>query len=796
MMRIQSKLFLFIGLTAMLATSVALCIAFLAMNQFLARFQLQESAYSSRIMADTLKSAIIYEAKLIDEQVNLLFAQLENLLKNTRIHGGWEKEKATAFIRETPLADQYVRCKISETEPDRFLQLYSYPDSKIPISWKTCPDLIDFMLAQKDKRESRSLVYSPGNEFSPASLWLVLYYRTDRDMAKGYLSAVMIRLNDFFIPLVLAKDPADQRRYLLYDGENILCKSPELQAQRNSIDLYQLCTKVDQHISDSAGTHLIAQEDGCFLGTAAAAIQTPIYGAKQPRLIGFFNCEENLPNFFDYIDSRFRLAFFIAIGMALAGLLLLLPVMRITAKSIADPIARATAFANALARNEFPSEPLKMSGAQELVVLGKSLNFMRDRLSSTISKLKRSHERESAARRDAEDANTLKSELLSRLSIELRNPLNSIKGFSSLILKDVEKRKEAYPTELRPIAETIHECAENLNDTVSALIELAKLDQAAKAPHFEEVDTVALLKNVIEQSTVSASRRSIGLEGRYLPSIPQIVVTDPQILQRALCLAETSLIRLLSPGGKVLISCGGEGEYLYFTVEDRQPPDGGRPRRSLAAAYQYYKTVNKENITSGEVSSILNLMLMEENAELLGADLSVSEMDGCGTRIVFSFRKSDILNGISRESRKRGALSDIRTDFNLVGEKNSQGRHHWNAAPRILVADENDLNRRLISMILSDTEVRLEFAASAAECLKLLSEKHFEILILDLDSGGMNGEAILAKVREDKHHQTAVIILSSYLEEELRHRYLSLGARCCLLKPINIDILYDAVRQV
>ena len=88
------------------------------------------------------------------------------------------------------------------------------------------------------------------------------------------------------------------------------------------------------------------------------------------------------------------------------------------------------------------------------------------------------------------------------------------------------------------------------------------------------------------------------------------------------------------------------------------------------------------------------------------------------------------------------------------------------------------------------------FAATAAECMKLLSEKRFEILILDLDSGGMNGEAILAKVREDKHHQTAVIILSSYLEEELRHRYLSLGARCCLLKPINIDILYDTVRQV
>ena len=90
MMKIHSKLLLFIGMTAVLAAAAALCIAFIAMNQFLTGFRLQESAYSSRIMKDTAKTAIIYEAKLIDEQANLLFVQLENLLKNTRLYRGQE----------------------------------------------------------------------------------------------------------------------------------------------------------------------------------------------------------------------------------------------------------------------------------------------------------------------------------------------------------------------------------------------------------------------------------------------------------------------------------------------------------------------------------------------------------------------------------------------------------------------------------------------------------------------------------------------------------------------------------
>lgn len=114
MMKIHSKLLLFIGMTAVLAAAAALCIAFIAMNQFLTRFRLQESAYSSRIMKDTAKTAIIYEAKLIDEQANLLFVQLENLLKNTRLYRGQEKKNAMDFVKENPLADQYVRCKFRD----------------------------------------------------------------------------------------------------------------------------------------------------------------------------------------------------------------------------------------------------------------------------------------------------------------------------------------------------------------------------------------------------------------------------------------------------------------------------------------------------------------------------------------------------------------------------------------------------------------------------------------------------------------------------------------------------------
>ncbi len=792
-MKIQSKLLLFIGVTATLSTAAALCIAFIAMNQFLTKFRLQESAYSSRLMKDMTKAAITYEAKLIDEQANLLFVQLDNFLKDIHIHREREKKAATTFIRETPLADQYVRCKIKEKEPGRFLMLNSCPDTITSISQKTHPALIEFILSQKDKKESRSLVYSPENEFVPASLWLVFCYRSDKDIAEGVLSAIMLRLNDHFIPLVLAKDPADQRRYMLFDGKNILCKSPELLRSHHPIDLHDLCVKADRNIPDSAGTRLITQEDGCILGTAAANILTPEHGTDQVRLICFFNMEENLPSFFDYINSRFRIAFLIAVCVALAGLLLLLPVMRITARSIADPIARATGFANALARNEFPSEPLKMSGAEELVILGKSLNFMRDRLSSTISKLKRSHERESAARRDAEDANTLKSELLSKLSIELRNPLNSIKGFSALLLKDMAKRKDAYPSELRPIAMTIHECAENLNDTVSALIELAKLDQTRRTPQFEETDTASLLKNVMKYNSPYAVHRSITLEGRYLPSAVPVIITDPQVLTHALCLAETSLIRLLPPGGKVTITCGCDGEQLQFCIEDSRQAAGKKVFRSLAAAYDCYNKGGKENVTPGEVSSILNLMIMEENAELLGAESSIAETKGNNTRICLSFRKSDIQNEVTAESRDRNPLTDIRTGI-LPGSGHGNHGKRRHSEAKVLVVDENDLNRRLISMILSDTGAHLEFASSALECTEILKNQKFDILILDLDSGNMNGEEILEKLKEDRHHETMVIVLASYLEEELRRRYLSLGAKHCLLKPINIDVLHDAVR--
>lgn len=176
--------------------------------------------------------------------------------------------------------------------------------------------------------------------------------------------------------------------------------------------------KTNANIPGSAGTRLLTQKDGCLLGTAAANILTPEYAAEQVRLICFFNVEENLPNFFDYIDSRFRMAFWLQSAWRLRDCSCCFRSWGLPPEALPTRSRMRRGLPMPLARNEFPPEPLKMSGAEELVILGKSLNFMRDRLSSTISKLKRSHERESAARREAEDANVLKSELLSRLSLE------------------------------------------------------------------------------------------------------------------------------------------------------------------------------------------------------------------------------------------------------------------------------------------------------------------------------------------------------------------------------------------
>jgi signal transduction histidine kinase/CheY-like chemotaxis protein len=483
--------------------------------------------------------------------------------------------------------------------------------------------------------------------------------------------------------------------------------------------------------------------------------------------------------------------------LALFGLLLFFPSLFFIARGISRSMAAALSFSNSLAKGDFPPSPLKMSGSTEINELCRSLNHMRDRLSNTISKLKKSHEREMQARKDAEAANHLKSDFLANMSLELRNPLNSIMGFSTLMMKDIEKG--LYDESLKSKVKAIYESAESLNALVSTLLDLSKLDTANVELHPSEFEIAPLLREVVEANLSAANERGITLETQFSPNAPTKAYTDRELLSHTLGLVVSSLIRSNPCGKSISIACACVDSRAFFMVKDKKEP---RANESLAEVFLRYSASRTELLPTFAGTMLLNLTIAKNQAHLLGADFEVesSTKDACSVFTV-NFLRNELIPASGSETASVHMATNWRSSAPLAGTQTDSfpairraPRDH-DKPVRILMAEDNEANRMLVEMMLKDTVYDLESTCDGESCLKALAVKKFDMLLLDLHMPKLDGYSVLDRIRKDRSlDYLPVIVLTAYLEEGDKERLIQMGASKCILKPLNIDELMNTIR--
>jgi NarL family two-component system response regulator YdfI len=114
---------------------------------------------------------------------------------------------------------------------------------------------------------------------------------------------------------------------------------------------------------------------------------------------------------------------------------------------------------------------------------------------------------------------------------------------------------------------------------------------------------------------------------------------------------------------------------------------------------------------------------------------------------------------------------------------------------RILIADDHEVVREGLRLLLEDESdfAVVGEAGDGAEAVRLIGEVHPQVVLMDLRMPGMDGLAAVEKIRA-QWSEVAVVILTTYNEDELLLRGLRAGARGYLLKDTKRQILFDALR--
>ncbi|WP_409522838.1 response regulator [Nitrincola sp. MINF-07-Sa-05] len=116
---------------------------------------------------------------------------------------------------------------------------------------------------------------------------------------------------------------------------------------------------------------------------------------------------------------------------------------------------------------------------------------------------------------------------------------------------------------------------------------------------------------------------------------------------------------------------------------------------------------------------------------------------------------------------------------------------------RLLIADDHMIVREGLKQLFGDTDdiVVAGEASSGGEVIRILHEKEFDLLLLDVSMPGLSGEALVRRVH-DRYPDLPILVLSMHNEPQIARRKLKAGAAGYLTKDSDPDVLLHAVRKV
>ncbi|HEX8834493.1 MAG TPA: ATP-binding protein, partial [Abditibacteriaceae bacterium] len=405
-----------------------------------------------------------------------------------------------------------------------------------------------------------------------------------------------------------------------------------------------------------------------------------------------------------------------------------------------------------------------------------------------------------AAKIEAERANTAKSEFLSRMSHELRTPLNAILGFGQLLEMDELDAAQ------RTGVEQILKAGRGLLELVNEVLDITRIEAGYLEMSPEPLSVREMVREALGLIEPLAAASKIRIFDEISPTCPFYVRGDRQRLNQALLNLLANAVKYNREGGAITLTWR-EG------VMDRRQEDRGRRLTDkeslpveLAAAVAAPVAQNDEPLPTlciqvtdtgiGIPAESMSRLFMP--FERLGAEHSAIE--GTGVGLALSKRLIDLMGGrITVESVVGGGstftielpMAETQTDYPAKrdGDKPQFPQSTSTTMHTVLYIEDNPSNLNLVEQILLRREgMHLLSAIQGEAGLALAREHQPDLILLDLHLPDINGDEVLRRLQNDATTQAIpVVILSADATPHQIERLLAYGAVTYLTKPLDVQ---------
>lgn len=392
------------------------------------------------------------------------------------------------------------------------------------------------------------------------------------------------------------------------------------------------------------------------------------------------------------------------------------------------------------------------------------------------------------ARNVAEAANKAKTDFLFNMSHDIRTPMNAINGFTNMAIKHIDDRQRVADC----LTKTQH-AGRMLLSLINSVLEMSRIESGNAKVDEQPGDVYDSFVNVEVTMREMAVAKDIDISFEFGEITDRFVYADSSRCMRVFVNVISNAIKYTREGGYVKVKCeqiekakDGYGRYRY-TVEDN-----GIGMSEEFQKHVFDQFTREETATvSGVEGTGLGLAVCKSFVELLGGTIECKSRQGAGTtftidlplRIQDGENYTGPVSGIIVSS---GGYTDIINEINISGEK-------------VLLVEDNKLNREIAIDILEEEGVIVEEAEDGTVAVEMLREKgpdYYDFILMDIQMPKMNGYEATKEIRNmypDSH--IPIIALSANAFAEDRHKSIEAGMDDHVAKPIDLMELFSCLKK-
>ncbi len=371
----------------------------------------------------------------------------------------------------------------------------------------------------------------------------------------------------------------------------------------------------------------------------------------------------------------------------------------------------------------------------------------------------------------AESANESKSEFLANMSHEIRTPLNSILGFSSILLEDEDDLEKI------KILEIINKAGESLLNLINDILDFTKVEAGKIELLYEPFSPHELFEHIKNIFSFDINK-NIDFTVEADESMPELLTGDEfRIKQIAMNLLSNSF-KFTKSGRITLKACFKNNEFI-FSVEDTGI---GIPEEKQEEIFSVFSQVDSST-TRKYGGTGLGLSITRELVRQMNGEIKLKSSAGKGTQFEIILPLEQLSS--NEMLHNRGRLRKENKDNIDINQKPEIRRKK---IFRVLVAEDNELNRKLVGKLLDKLLIDYEFANNGQIVIdKLEKGKRYNLLLLDIQMPVMDGFETIKYIRKMKKFDNLyVIALTGKALKGDAEKYLSLGCNDYVFKPIDI----------